>query len=355
MTIWTLAGPPLVLWPLLVMPLTGDGPRGVIAIVLVTLLVAATIRLMLRAVDIVRGRGAWLEAASGALAATAAFPLIRQSGDRPAALFWSMAAGLLAIAIVFRLPQGRRVPVILGVGIVILAAQWISGYPPATAALMAASALGTGVAVGMQWWTYEVAQRLEDARVVAAELAVAEERLRFAAELHDIQGHHLQVIALKSELAARVADRDTAVGLMREVQELARDALTDTRAVVGGYRQVSLSVELANAVKVLKAAGVAATVTAGDEVGGTAGRLLGLVAREATTNILRHSQASRASVVLAVQEGRGTLTVTNDGAEEPSAPGSGLAALAERVEAAGGQLSWGNEQGSFTVRAVVPA
>ncbi|MBA2893011.1 sensor histidine kinase [Nonomuraea soli] len=355
MTIWTLAGPPLVLWPLLVMPLAGEGARGVVAIVLVTLLVVTTIRLMLRAVDIVRGRGAWLEAVSGGLAATAAFPLIRQIGDRPAALFWSMAAGLLAMAIALRLPRGRRVPAILAAAVAILAAQWISGYPPATAALMGASALGTAAGVGMQWWTYEVAQRLEDARVVAAELAVAEERLRFAAELHDIQGHHLQVIALKSELAARVADRDKAVELMREVQELAREALTDTRAVVGGYRQVSLSVELANAVKVLRAAGVAATVTADDEVGGTAGRLLGLVAREATTNILRHSHASRASVVLAVQEGHGTLTVTNDGAEEASAAGSGLAALAERVEAAGGRLSWGNEQGSFTVRAVVPA
>ncbi len=141
-----------------------------------------------------------------------------------------------------------------------------------------------------QWWTYEVARRLERAR----SLAVDQERIRFAADLHDIQGHHLQVIALKSELAARLgASRtDEAVALMREVRQLAHDALMDTKAVVSGYRQVSLATELANAVKVLGAAGISAETEFTATAEGTAERLLGLVVREATTNILRHSQAA---------------------------------------------------------------
>lgn len=347
-TIWMLLGLVLVVWSLLVVTVADRGP---VAIVLVTVLAAATVRLMLRAMGTVYGH--WLDIAVGVMAAAVAFPLIRQVDERPAALLWSMAAGLFVVSLALLLSQGWRVAATV-IGLAgILMALWLSGFPIGVAGLMAGSALMIAGGVGMQWWTYEVAKRLEEARVVVAELAVAEERLRFAAELHDIQGHHLQVIALKSELAARVADRDKAIELMREVQQLAREALTDTRAVVGGYRKVTLGTELANAVKVLAAAGVAAAVEAAAEVEGAAERLLGLVVREATTNILRHAQASKATLRLTVRHGEASLTVVNDGAAD-AGEGGGLRTLAERVEAAGGRLSWGSAQGRFTVHAVVP-
>ena len=123
--------------------------------------------------------------------------------------------------------------------------------PPVLLAITAATMLGL-------LWGWEVAARLERARRLSAELAVADERLRFAADLHDIQGHHLQVIALKSELAARLARTDPAraAAEMEEVQRLAAKALDDTRAVVQGYRRTSLDEEIANATRVLAAAGI---------------------------------------------------------------------------------------------------
>lgn len=193
-------------------------------------------------------------------------------------------------------------------------------------------------------WAWDVAGRLDRARRLEAEVAVKDERLRFAADLHDIQGHHLQVIALKSELAARLAERDPAraAAEMRDVRQLAADALHDTRAVVHGYRSTTLDDEIANATRVLAAADIDARMTL-DPAAVAAGRaaparhLLGLVVREATTNVLRHSSARRAEVDYRLAGGLARLRFSNDGASEPSAAsrpsGSGLPGLAERLRA----------------------
>jgi two-component system, NarL family, sensor histidine kinase DesK len=189
------------------------------------------------------------------------------------------------------------------------------------------------------------------ARQVAAELAVADERLRFAADLHDIQGHHLQVIALKSELAARLVRTDPAraAAEMEEVRRLAAEALDDTRAVVQGYRRTTLDDEIANATRVLAAAGIDARMNLEPAAAGgpdrlaTAGRhLLGLVMREATTNVLRHSQARHAVVDYGVTDGGARLRVSNDGVvgQPGTGAGTGLRTLARRLRAAGGELTW---------------
>jgi two-component system, NarL family, sensor histidine kinase DesK len=205
---------------------------------------------------------------------------------------------------------------------------------------------------------------------VAAELAVADERLRFAADLHDIQGHHLQVIALKSELAARLVRTDPAraAAEMEEVRRLAAEALDDTRAVVQGYRRTTLDDEIANATRVLAAAGIDARMNLEPAAAGgpdrlaTAGRhLLGLVMREATTNVLRHSGAARVTVELTEDGVQAVLVVTDDGAGAGAgltvvgSPGSGLAGLRERVTALGGELAAGPvPDGGYRVRAAVP-
>jgi two-component system sensor histidine kinase DesK len=228
--------------------------------------------------------------------------------------------------------------------------------PPALLAISAATLLGI-------LWGWEVMARLERARRLSAELAVADERLRFAADLHDIQGHHLQVIALKSELAARLADADPARAAteMREVQRLAIDALRDTRAVVQGYRRTSLDEELANATRVLAAAGIDARLqveppATTDRLSETGRRLLGLMVREATTNVLRHSQARRIEVDYRVEAGVARLRVCNDGAVTGpgAARGTGLDMLAERLAAVGGRLTREQDGDRFVVTATLP-
>lgn len=232
-------------------------------------------------------------------------------------------------------------------------ARWWEG-----ATAIAATALCVA-ALMVQTWVWEIANRADRERVHAAETAVLQERLRFAAELHDIQGHSLQVIMLKSELAARLTAVDTAQAVveMREVEALARNALRDTREVAHGYRAVSLETEIGNAVRVLAAAGVRcrtdlATVTG---VSPAAERLLALVVREATTNVLRHSDAETADISLTSGADRWSLAFGNDGTRATAAgAGGGLSGLAQRFAAAGGRLSWQAAAEWFRVDAELP-
>jgi two-component system sensor histidine kinase DesK len=233
---------------------------------------------------------------------------------------------------------------------------WAVLLPPGLLAVTAVTLLG-------MLWAWDVAARLERAGRLAAELAVADERLRFAADLHDIQGHHLQVIALKSELAARLAQTDPtrAAEQMHEVRRLSVEALQDTRAVVKGYRRTALDVEIANATKILAAAEIDARMRLDaaadtDRLPEAIRHLLGLVMREATTNVLRHSQARQAVVDYSVDAGLAKLRIWNDGAVAgPDVPtGSGLRVLAERLAAAGGRLTWERDGDRFVVVASLP-
>ncbi|MBE1876467.1 sensor histidine kinase [Myceligenerans pegani] len=286
---------------------------------------------------------------------------------------WSLAPAATISALAMFLPA-RRAWAVLGVAAVVLplagatVAVLLGERDTAHAAwmpLLMVAAFGPTTLGMLHAW--QLAERLDDARRLAGELAVAGERLRFAGELHDVQGHHLQVIALKSELAARLAqaDPERAAASMREVQQLARDALRETRALVQGYRRTTLDAELTNASRVLSSAGVVARVEADPaaEAGlDAAGRdLLGLVVREATTNILRHSGASRASIELTADDDGARLRISNDGVDATGAPdgthvlpgGTGLASLAERLTAVGGRLTWEAAGDGFVVTATV--
>ncbi|MGI5204997.1 sensor histidine kinase [Spirillospora sp. CA-108201] len=300
--------------------------------------------------------------AAGALAALvlAACPLaLRNYG------LWPVAPAIMAAVAATHLDRRRRRRLIV-------AAVLAAALPGGAVSLLSgdgelpyAALFPSGVTAFVVWamlgplWAWDVAGRLDEARRLSAELAVKDERLRFAADLHDIQGHHLQVIALKSELAARLAGTDPprAAAEMRDVRRLAADALRDTRAVVLGYRRTSLDDEIANATRILAAAGIdARTTTAPAPVGDTARHLLGLVMREATTNLLRHSRARHASVDYRVSGGVARLTVGNDGASEPGAdPGTGLDALAGRLRTAGGDLTWTRDADRFELTASLPA
>ncbi|WP_418957919.1 sensor histidine kinase [Streptomyces tritici] len=227
---------------------------------------------------------------------------------------------------------------------------------------------GTGLvgACGFSGWLLRIVWELERSRELKARLAVAEERLRFGRDLHDVMGRNLSVIALKSELAVQLARRGRAEGAvdqMTEVQRIARESQREVRDVVRGYREADLRVELEGARGVLAAAGIACAMEPGGgiELPGAVQSALGWVVREATTNVLRHGDAKQCRISLREEDGWVRLTVDNDGAPEsasPAAPvtgGSGLAGLRERLAAVDGTLDAGPRRGGrFRVTARIP-
>lgn len=211
-------------------------------------------------------------------------------------------------------------------------------------------------------WVLRVVLRLEEARRTASELAVATERLRFATDLHDIQGHHLQVIALKSELAERrllADDSALAAQELAGIRQIAQTALEDTRAVVNDYRTVTVAVEARNAAAVLRSAGITceARIDAPD-LPASVGAVFAVAIREAATNILRHSKATTATLDL-IQSGSSEfrLIVENNGSGVLRTGGTGLPGIAERVATWDGTVETRRNNDTFTliVRIPVPA
>ncbi|TXS55861.1 sensor histidine kinase [Streptomyces sp. t39] len=221
------------------------------------------------------------------------------------------------------------------------------------------------VSVRVSMWVLRVMWELDDARDVQARLAVAEERLRFGRDLHDVLGRNLAVIALKAELAAQLAGRGRpeAADQMTEVQRIAQESQREVREVVRGYREADLRAELEGARGVLAAAGIGCTVgRPAADIAALPPRVqsaLGWVVREATTNILRHGDARHCAITVDATAEWVRLTVENDGAapDRPhrGTPGSGLAGLRERLQAVGGTLEAGPApQDRFRVTARVP-
>lgn len=252
-------------------------------------------------------------------------------------------------------PLVIALPVRLGAPLGVLGLA-VCGPALVTAGLPVSTALGllTGTAaamalIGATWrgsaWIVSVVWELDAARDTQARLAVAEERLRFSRDLHDVLGSNLTAIALKSELAVELSRRGRAEAAdqMAEVQRIARDSQREVREVVRGYRTADLSTEAAGAGSVLRAAGVDCEIDLGAGAAAlppTAQSVLGWVVREAATNVLRHSEAAHCTVRLRVENGRARLEVENDGVpgQAPGAGGTGLLGLRERLTAHGGSL-----------------
>jgi two-component system sensor histidine kinase DesK len=202
-----------------------------------------------------------------------------------------------------------------------------------------------------------------------ARVAVAEERLRIARDLHDLLGHSLSLITLKAELSRRLIDTDTgrARAEIGELESVARQSLSDVREAVAGYRQPDLAAELAAARQLLTAAGIACQVTAPQVLllPGDVDAVLAWTIREGVTNVVRHSSATRVTITVAVRATTTVVELTDDGpagSPAPPAPagsvrcGSGLAGLGERVQALGGSLAAGRDPaGGFRLRVSIPA
>ncbi|MFC8235307.1 sensor histidine kinase [Streptomyces sp. NPDC057284] len=210
-------------------------------------------------------------------------------------------------------------------------------------------------------WSLSVMWQAEKARDLQARLAVAEERLRFGRDMHDVLGRNLAVIALKSELAVELAQRGRAeaVDQMVEVQRIARASQQEVRDVVRGYREADLSTELVGAQGVLKAAGIVCEVTGdgGGQLPAAVQSALGWAVREAATNVLRHGDPRLCTIRLSASADGAVLDVENDGAPCAAAgeSGSGLAGLRERLGALDGSLDAGPVgDGMFRLTARIP-
>lgn len=189
---------------------------------------------------------------------------------------------------------------------------------------------------------------LREARATVAQLAANEERLRLARDLHDLLGHSLSLITLKSELAGRMLPDhpEKAAQQVADIEQVSRQALVDVREAVTGYRRPRLSGELAGAQVALTAAGVTAELPAEPDLTDVAEEsesALAWALREAVTNVVRHSGARRCTVELVRRQTLDgpvlELSVEDDGSGGSGhGPGNGLTGLTERLEKAGGTL-----------------
>jgi two-component system sensor histidine kinase DesK len=172
-------------------------------------------------------------------------------------------------------------------------------------------------------------------------LAKVAERERIARDLHDVLGHTLSVIILKSELAGKLMERDPqrAGNEIREVEQISRQALSEVRDAIRGYRSQGLAAELTQAKSTLQTAGVAVKCEAARmELPALHESVLSMAVREAVTNVVRHAQAQSCTLQLGQQNGSCRLQIEDDGRGGSLLEGNGLRGMRERVEMLGGTL-----------------
>jgi two-component system sensor histidine kinase DesK len=308
----------------------------------------------------------------------------------PRRVVYPLLALLYALALVLSLTASEKwlvlfVYVAVAIGAVLPVRHAVAGL---TACVLALAAVGTDFGARLTWsgWTSFVIpcvlagfalmsarktirtmRELRQARAAVAQLAANEERLRLARDLHDLMGHSLSLITLKSELAGRMlpAQPERAAEQVADIERVSRQALVDVREAVSGYRRPTLAVELAGARTALDSAGIAAELPAGPPPVRLAAEQEGVLAwalREAVTNVVRHSGATRCTVTFHPRsegdEGPSLgLTVADNGKGPVDAgEGNGLSGLRERLALVDGTLSTSaGVNGGFTLSAGVPS
>ncbi len=286
-----------------------------------------------------------------------------------------LAMAILAVVAMVALGQDGMAPLIFTA----VSAMWTFSIPVAVGISLASGLAYTWAMASLPGWHFDggsligltfatiavIAGRLaggrqkqlERSRRENARLAVDEERNRVARDVHDILGHSLTVITLKAELAGRLVEVDPARAKaeIADLERLSRDALADVRRAVTGFREVTLSGELARAREALRTAGIRADLpTAVDDVPSDLREVFGWAVREGVTNVIRHSGARHCVVTVT----GASVTVRDDGVGAGSAygTGNGLQGLRERADAAGLQLSTaGDGAQGFELTLAVPA
>jgi two-component system, NarL family, sensor histidine kinase DesK len=215
-------------------------------------------------------------------------------------------------------------------------------------------------------WSITTSWQLNDARKEIARLAVMTERLRIARDLHDLLGHNLSLIALKSELAKRLVNvaPERAIVEISDVEKAARTTLQEVREAVSAFRQPTLKSELSAAQEILAAAGIAYRFEGDDSVidalPTSIEAVLSWTVREGVTNVIRHSRAQQCTIHVTRNAHEIGIEIIDNGAgftsvKNPENEGNGLRGLAERVETLGGRCETSpGEGGGFLLAVSVP-
>ena len=294
--------------------------------------------------------------------------------------FWAWYALLVALTAA-EIPFARAAGFVLCVFLTLLIVARLGARSAPIVAAMALAALLVPIAVGP--WHVSLAKSFADVTPVAipvvalamlgvmqvvranralaetraelARLAAENERIRIARDLHDLLGHSLTTITVKAGLARRLGPTNPAgaVDQITEVEELCRKALTEVRAAVSGYREVTLASELARGRELLRASGITAELPTATDVADPAHQeLFGWAVREGLTNVIRHSRARSCTVRVSAS----CVEIIDDGQGSTAAPGNGLSGLRERAAAAGGGVDAGPVQpAGWRLRVWVPA
>jgi two-component system sensor histidine kinase DesK len=272
----------------------------------------------------------------------------------------STLAGLVYIAVtaVMNLPVRPALAVVVAsVAAIVVLPRVVPGWTPSDSAVTSVL-LASFAAYGVSQMLDRNAE-LARAREQLVDLAVSQERERMSRDVHDILGHSLTVITVKTELAGRLLEtlpRDPAVDRARaevaDAERLAREALADVRATVSGTREVSLTGELAAARSALAAAGIhAALPSAVDVVPARHRELFAWALREGVTNVVRHAGATSCVIQLSAD----CVEIRDDGRGPGGCgTGSGLAGLRARAEQAGDRVEVERApEGGFLLRVAV--
>ncbi|MEV4777308.1 sensor histidine kinase [Microbacterium sp. LWH12-1.2] len=279
----------------------------------------------------------------------------------------SWLLGIMPVAqflVLLNWPRGVRLRLVIAVTLVLVGAAFVdasSGGPAYDAAWtlpVVYTLILPAMTVSSLWW-WDVLITLDRARASEARLAATQERLRVATDVHDLQGHHLQVIALQLELAERLMPRDPETGMeqLRAARASVDEARQGTRDLAMRFRSVPLSDELANARDLLRAAGLDVETAIAADADQAPASDLGPVIRETTTNVIRHGGGKRARLVLAREADAWRYEISNDVVPgiEPGREGSGLEGVGRRIAEAEGTLEVHRGEDEFTVVVTVPA
>lgn len=304
----------------------------------------------------------------------------RDDGSARRAWVWTLSAQVLLLIAAAIVVTGTWIlpPAMLAAGTVLIRwrAPWSWILVAAAAASLGFVPLGYGVSGSVYWsawmvaasvsvyalWVLpEITRDVHETRDQLTRVAVVAERLRFARDIHDLLGIHLSAVRLKCELAFRALPTDEAKALdhLADVQRSVEAAISEVRSITSAT-ELDLRYELSAAQELLHAADVDVSLdvvrcAAPPEVD----HILGVIVREAVTNVIRHSHASRCTMAVSVQDGSIRLSVANDGVTRPVPAGetrdcAGLVNLTARAEALGGSLTTAAEGGTFTLVAAIP-
>ena len=254
------------------------------------------------------------------------------------------------------------------------AAAIASGFPTRTAIRILAAQVLVGAFAGAllnaEWWFYMAsvliaafigaitiqarAKEEGDAKLRLAQeeverLAKLAERERIARDIHDLLGHTLSVVVLKSELAQKLMSRDPAKALqeMAEVERISRHGLAEVREAITGYRSTGLAAEIEHVRETLTAAGIDTTIEARPIALAPAQEsALTMALREAATNVIRHAAATKCHIRFYAQDGSALMEVQDDGRGGDAPFGNGLTGMRERIQELGGALQRETERGT---------